>query len=63
MTATEIIAEIKKLPETERDKVLTWMFEASDEEVFDFFDRMPRKCTMSEEEILALPRRAGAVRR
>ncbi|MDQ3623270.1 MAG: hypothetical protein M3463_12385 [Verrucomicrobiota bacterium] len=63
MSAAEIIQEIKRLPDEERDQLIDWFLKAHDDEVFSHFDRMPRKCTLTEEEILALPRRAGAIRR
>ena len=55
MSATEIIAEIKKLPESERAEVAKWIFD-DDESFFAWADSLPRKVEMTEEEILALPR-------
>lgn len=55
MSATEIIAEIKKLPEAERAEVVKWIFD-DDESFFAWADSLPRKVEMTEEEILALPR-------
>ena len=55
MSATEIIAAIKKLPESERAEVAKWMFD-DDESFFAWADAQPIDRTMTEEEILALPR-------
>ena len=57
MSATEIIAEIKKLPESERAEVAKWIFD-DDESFFAWADSLPQKVEMTEEEILALPRLA-----
>ena len=55
MSATDIIAEIKKLPESERAEVAKWIFD-DDESFFAWADSLPCKVEMTEEEILALPR-------
>lgn len=55
MSATEIIAEIKKLPESERAEVAKWIFD-DDESFFAWADSLPHEVEMTEEEILALPR-------
>lgn len=55
MSATEIIEEIKKLPESERVAVVKWIFD-DDDSFFAWADSLPREVEMTEEEILALPR-------
>lgn len=55
MSASEIIAEIKKLPETERAEVANWIF-TEEESFFAWADAQPIDRTMTEDEILALPR-------
>lgn len=56
MSATQIIEEIKKLPESERAEVAKWIFD-DDESFFAWADAQPIDQTMTEEEILALSRR------
>ena len=46
MSATEIIAEIKKLPESERAEVAKWMFD-DDESFFAWADAQPIDRTMT----------------
>ena len=58
VSATEVIQEFRVLPKGERAKVIDWIFsdETALDEIFDSFDRLPRKTKLTEEEILALPR-------
>lgn len=55
MSAIEIIEEIKKLPEAERGEVAKWILD-DDDAFFAWADAQPIDRTMTEEEILALPR-------
>ena len=51
MSATQIIEEIKKLPESERVAVVKWIFD-DDDSFFAWADSLPREVEMTEEEIL-----------
>lgn len=58
MSAQKIIDEIKTLPRDEKGKVLQWMLSDADtdEAFFEWADSLPIDRTMSEDDILALPR-------
>jgi len=58
MSARQIIEEIKALPRDEKGAVFAWMLSDadSDEAFFAWADSLPIDRTMSEEDILALPR-------
>ena len=58
MSAEKIIEEIKTLPPDEKGKVFNWMLSdaEADEAFFEWADSLPIDRTMSEEDILALPR-------
>lgn len=56
MSATQIIAELQALPDTERSKVVKWLLNNDDDAFFAWADEQPIDRTMTEEEILSLPR-------
>lgn len=56
MSAQQIIDQIKALPHDEKGKVVSWLMEQDDDAFFAWADSLPIDRTMSEEEILALPR-------
>ena len=58
MSAQQIIDELKSLPRDEKGKVFEWMWSDadSDDAFFAWADALPVDRTMSEDEILALPR-------
>ena len=62
MEATEVIAQIKRLPEREVAKVYDFLFSAEIEldQLLAAIDRLPRRHSLTEGEILALPRARAA---
>lgn len=56
MSAAQIINELKTLGESERAEVVKWILDNDDEAFFAWADAQPIDRTMTEEEILALPR-------
>jgi hypothetical protein len=62
MRATEVIAEIKRLPEREAAAVYDFLFSADTEldRLLAAIDRLPRQHSLTEDEILALPRARAA---
>jgi hypothetical protein len=58
MDATQVIEEIQRLPDEQVERVYQYLFSAESEvdRALAAFDRLPRKCCLIEEEILALPR-------
>jgi hypothetical protein len=58
MTATQVIEEIQRLPDTQVRRVYRYLFSTEREldRVLAAFDRLPRKKRLTEEEILSLPR-------
>lgn len=55
MSAKQLIEELKRMPEDEQAQVVNWVME-NDEAFFVWADSLPINRTMSEDEILALPR-------
>ena len=62
MQAAEVIAEIKRLPEGEAAAVYDFLFSAEAEldRLLAAIDRLPRRRSLTEDEILALPRARAA---
>ena len=62
MQATEVIEEIKRLPEREAATVYDFLFSAEAEldRLLSAIDRLPRRYSLTEDEILALPRARAA---
>ena len=62
MQAAEVIAEIKRLPEREAATVYDFLFSAETEldRLLAAIDRLPRRLSLTEDEILALPRACAA---
>ena len=62
MQATEVIEEIKRLPEREAATVYDFLFSAEAEldRLLSAIDRLPRRYSFTEDEILALPRARAA---
>ncbi len=58
MNATQVIEEIQRLPDEQVERVYEYLFSTESEvdRALAAFDRLPRKSSLSEEEILALPR-------
>jgi hypothetical protein len=58
MSANEVIEEIQRLPDEQAEQVYQYLFSSQSEldRVLAAFDRLPRKTSLTEEEILALPR-------
>ena len=63
MSTAQIINELEKLPDTERTEVLDWLIEHDDEAFFAWADKQAIDRTMTEEEILSLPRLRPSIRR
>ena len=55
---TEMIEEIRRLPDREAARLYDYLFSEESEvgRVLAAFDRLPRKTRLTEKEILALPR-------
>lgn len=64
MNASEVIDEIQGLSDAEVAQVYRYLFSTEREldRVLAAFDRLPRAATLTEEEILALPRAPGSAR-
>ena len=58
MAMSEMIDEIRRLPDEEAARFYEYLFSEESEldRVLSAFDRLPRKTRLTEEEILALPR-------
>lgn len=56
MSAAQVIEELKQLPADDRAQVFSWLMEQDDDAFFAWADSLPINRTMSEDEILALPR-------
>ena len=58
MSAAQVIEEIERLPNEQVERVYEYLFSTEQEldRVLAAFDRLPRKHSLTEEQILALPR-------
>ena len=56
--ASQVIEEIQRLPDEQIERVYQYLFSAENEidRALAAFDRLPRNTSLTEEEILALPR-------
>ena len=58
VNATQVIEEIRRLPDEQVERVYQYLLSADNEvdRALAAFDRLPRKSSLTEDDILALPR-------